>query len=412
MANRGRVQRKLTILAVLLASLALGLVAIRWAAYRYTHVVSTDASLKSFVSYVGVRVQGKIAEIMVEDGQTVSKGQVIARLEDRAFQAAVYRAKSDLDRAIREVESTRLGIEYDRCTLAFLVSKSGANKRAADASVNVAEANAVFRKQEFIRANRLLDRNWLAMEELNMRTADHNSAQAAVRNAKAMAELADFEQRTSQNQLEALQTRVAGLKVLEAQVEVTKGVLQMAEADLEATTVVAPEDGQVVRRIVDAGGSVRIGYPIIVLRLTRRVWVEAWIDEASLSEICVGSPAEVTLDAIPGRVFMGRVAAIGALTNTELQGAVVPLSLGQLIRPPTMVDLRIELTEADDNRLVPGLTALAGVIKARPGSPSNSLTAQRDATRTIVTSTAGDYSTIKPADMGLTVTNPPTSQLP
>ena len=45
--------------------------------------------------------------------------------------------------------------------------------------------------------------------------------------------------------------------------DVLRSALEAAEADLDATYIRAPEDGRVVRRIVEAGGSVRLGYPII-----------------------------------------------------------------------------------------------------------------------------------------------------
>ena len=364
----GNFRLRATVVAVAFGTVAMGGLVCRWAAYRYSHVVSADAALKGLVSYVGARVQGKVKEVLAVEGMAVRKGQVLARLEDQAFRAAVVQARSNLEQAEKEVSSTRLGIDYSRRRLTFVLSKAAADQKSALGLLHFAEATAMFKEQELTRVQRLMHRNWGKQEELNLRTSDRNAAQAQVRANQSLLEAAELSKHIAAVDLESLAAQVAGLKVLEAKVEVARGALQVAQADLDATEIVAPEDGQVVRRIVDAGGSVRIGYPILVMRLTGQIWVETWIDESSLGEVKVGSPVEVTFAARPGRVYAGKVASIGALTNTELQGAVVPLSLGQFIRPPTMIDLRVELVDAGDPLLVPGLTALVGVNKARDES--------------------------------------------
>ena len=98
------------------------------------------------------------------------------------------------------------------------------------------------------------------------------------------------------------------------------------------------------------------------MRLTGRLWIEAWVNEAKLADVPVGSPAEISLGTAPTG-SNGRVESIGALTNNELLGAVVPPTLGQFVRPPTMVNVRIALEREDDPRLVPGLTAVVGIAK-------------------------------------------------
>src|SRR5262249_38908781 len=151
--------------------------------------------------------------------------------------------------------------------------------------------------------------------EMDQRTATLKTAQAAVGTAKARRDSAEIARQNAVVLLEAISSRVARLKVLEAQVDVFRSVLEAAEADLDATYIRAPEDGCVVRRIVESGGSVRLGYPIIAVRLSGRVWIEAWVDEAKLADVRVGSPAEISLGAIPEGLLKGRVESIGALTN-------------------------------------------------------------------------------------------------
>lgn len=377
-AKRPRnLRRRLTVFVVFAATIGLVVTTTRWVAYRSTHVVSSDASLKGFISYIGARIEGKVSEICVEDGETVHKGEVIARLEDQAFRAALARTRADLARSSQEYESEKLAIEFDRRRLAHQVSAAGAKKRSAQASVDAAVANSVRLEQDLKRSQRLIAKNSTTLADLNLATAGHKAGEAEVRNSRAMTEAADIERQMTEVSLEGLEARIVALKALGSQVEVAEAAVAVAEADLEATNIVAPADGWIIRRIIELGSSVRVGYPILAMRLTDRIWVEAWIDEGSIDEVRVGSRAEVTFTALPGRTYRGRVVTLGTLTNTELQGAVVPSTLGQIIRPPTMIDVRIELADSRDDRLVPGLTALVGVVKADSKASSQSARVRR-----------------------------------
>ena len=74
-----------------------------WTNYRAGHVVSRDAVVQSYIADVGARVDGAIKSIEVDTGDRVRAGQVIARLEDRHFEAKVTQARSQLEKARREL---------------------------------------------------------------------------------------------------------------------------------------------------------------------------------------------------------------------------------------------------------------------------------------------------------------------
>jgi membrane fusion protein (multidrug efflux system) len=139
--------------------------------------------------------------------------------------------------------------------------------------------------------------------------------------------------------------------------------LERAEADLDSASIRAPEDGSIVRRIVQPGGSVEAGQPIIVMRLGHDVWIEAWVDEDDIGFVRLGSIATVTFHSLPGREFTGVVDNIGLTTDLEVPAADVPKPRSSRMRSAPVVGLRIRL-EKPPPELVPGLSAVVAIRKA------------------------------------------------
>jgi multidrug resistance efflux pump len=132
-----------------------------------------------------------------------------------------------------------------------------------------------------------------------------------------------------------------------------------AKAQLDATVVRSPDDGWVIDRIVEPGGSAKVGEPLISLWLGAP-WIEAWVDEKYLARIKVGNRADVVVTAFSDHKLRGRVEAIGVLADKELQGSPVPGTLHSLFSANAMIPVRISVS-ADHVRLQPGLSALVGI---------------------------------------------------
>jgi len=166
---------------------------------------------------------------------------------------------------------------------------------------------------------------------------------------------------------------------LAAEVELARQQVALCEANEAATVIRAPADGWVIDRIVEPGGSAKVGEPMMSLWLGPP-WVEAWVNERKLDHIQIGSPADVTLSAFPGRKLHGQVEAIGVLTDTALQAETaslakaVPDTLHSFFVPDSMVPVRIVVPDSPV-RLQPGLTALVGirdgVTAAEASAPGN-----------------------------------------
>lgn len=214
---------------------------------------------------VASKVPGRIAEIFVEEGQTIEKGSRVARLEDVDFK-------------------TQLATARARAT-------------SARAKIAVARASLVEIKVQIDRERPMVDKGVTAKATLDDLEARRGSAEAAVHAAEAEAMAAD-----------------ADVKALEIQ--------------LGSYEIITPISGTVVDKLVKVGEGVSPGFGtpgvIEVIDLTSLV-VEVDVPESRLSQVAVDAPCEIVLDAYPTRRYRGAVKEIGRRVNRSK--ATVPVKI-------------------------------------------------------------------------------------
>ena len=353
------VRRFIVLLAVGLATVAAALTGASWFLYRVGHTVISNATVKGRLHRIGARIDGQVKSIEVHPSQRVSKGDVLIRLHDEHFQAALREAQSELNAAVKRREAEKLAIEHERLRLPLEVERCESVYQAAAGEVEAAASNRGQLEREFERTSSLIKAGVSSTSEMDRAQAERDNARALVKAAEGNLAAAQSNCRVARVQVEGLRVREAGLEVLAAEVERARQHLSAAEADLAATVIRAPEDGWVAERIVEPGGSAKVGEPILTLWLGEP-WVEAWVDERRLSRIGIGRQVDITLTAFLGRKLRGRVDAIGVLADRELQAGTVPSSLHSLFPSDAMVPIRIAV-EGTDLRLQPGLSAIVGI---------------------------------------------------
>lgn len=346
------------VVLVTLTAMAIGA---RWVYYRYQHVVLGEATIKGTITKVGARIDGRVQTIEVELGQIVTRGQVLLRLEDRHLQAALDRAQAELVSANLDLETEKMAIEQLRRRLTLEVERLNGQRKKAKGELEAQQSSLARLEKQFDRISMLLTKGAAATNELDKVTGDRDRAQGFVNAATGVLEASESNYEKASAELEGLVVREARLKVLESNIIVAKAKLAGAEADMESTVIRAPDDGRVLERIVELGGSARVGEAMLALWIGRP-WVEAWADERDLDKFKVGSRVDVALDSTRKRKLSGRVETIGLASDKQLQAGAVPTTLHALVRRNAMVPVRIAL-DADNSEVQLGLSAVVGIQK-------------------------------------------------
>jgi membrane fusion protein, multidrug efflux system len=353
--------RVIVIVIVLLLTVAAFAIGIPWARYRYYNLVLREAAVRGAITKIGARMDGRVKSIDVAVGQRVNKGDVLLQMEDSHLQAALERARGELASATRELESEKLGIEQTRRRLNFEIERYKSAIKKAQGELQAQKSTLARVEKQYERIATLVQSGAAARAELDKVTGDRDKALALVGADMAVVEGAESNHERAINELEGLKVRENRLGVLEAQITVARAKVGSAEADLESSVVRAPEDGRVIETIVNAGGSAKVGEPILSVWVGK-AWVEAWADERQMRQIQIGSLVDISFDASPDRKLTGRVESVGLVTDKQLQPTPIPSTLHAFVRPSAMVPIRIALE--DENAPVQlGLSVLVGIRK-------------------------------------------------
>jgi HlyD family secretion protein len=290
---------------------------------------------------------GKITEIAVKEGDVVKRGDVLLQLENVQPTA--------------DVEAQRAGQASQEAG----IKSAEANYRSAQADVNRAKAENDRAKFDWDRGQQLYEAELISKQEYDARKATFDASAAALDAANAR-----------------LQVTRAELERSRSMLEQTRAVLTRARDVLRKTTITAPISGVVTYIAVRVGENVVLGIQnspgsyLMTISDMSVVTAEVKVDETDIVNLRQGQEADVTIDAVPGKVFKGRVTEVGtqavlrtsglATTQTtsgsqEAKDFKVIITLNdppQTLRPGLSTTAKIKTAERDDVLAIP-MQALA-----------------------------------------------------
>ncbi len=314
---------------------------------KITATVSATGTVNAVTTVkVGTQVSGIIEKLFADFNSIVQAGEIIARLDQRTFQAKRAQAQANLESAQAEVKVAAANLRNMEAAL------ENAQAEVASARANLEKARvAVIEAERALRRNReLAGKNLISRSELESIQAAYDSAGAQQKAAQAQLEAAQAKFRSAQAQKEVAAAQVDKAK---AQVSQAKAALQQAEVDLEHTLIRAPVNGVVISRDVDVGQTVAASLQAPVLftiaQDLTKMQVDANVDEADIGKIVVGQTAVFTVDAYPGETFKGIVKEI----------RLAPIIEQNVVHYDTVIRV-----ENPAQKLRPGMTATVTLIVA------------------------------------------------
>jgi membrane fusion protein (multidrug efflux system) len=326
-----------------------------WTVGRF--IESTDdAYVGGDVTVIAPKVAGFIAEVAVTDNQAVRAGDLLVKLDDRDYRAALARANA----AVAAQEATLANLDATRHLQESMIAQAEAEVTAADAEV----ARSRF---DVVRYSRLASDQYASLQRFQQADADNKKAIAAVEKARA-----------------ALAAARRRIDVIDTQKQQAQAALDqaIAERDLARlnfgyTELRAPIDGVVGNRSARNGAYAMVGAQLISLVPAHGLWVDANFKESQLAHIRAGLPALVEADVLPGQVFRGHVASLAPATGAQFSVLPPENATGNFTKIVQRVPVRIQLDDGASTLgdLRPGLSVTAAVDeRASGGRPSGELT--------------------------------------
>lgn len=285
-----------------------------------------SGNIEAHESVLGFKVQGRIVELSVEEGQWLEEGQVIARLEDESF-----RQQAALEQATLRVRESELSLA--------LAGTRRQEIEAAEQTLVDIEADLEQKKLDLERAQELYEKDAISAQDRDRAETEVKRAQASYQRAQERLDQAREG------------TRPEEIAIARANVRQARERLQLARVNLGYTELRAPRAGVVVVRQAELGEVVSPGTPVVTLADLENVWLRAYISETDLGRIRWGQAATLRTDTYPGKAYPGRISFIAS------KAEFTPKSVQTFKERVTLV-YRIKIdVENPNHELKPGMPA-------------------------------------------------------
>ena len=300
-----------------------------WTTGRFTESTD-DAFIGGDVTVIAAKVAGFISQLAVTDNQQVHAGDLLLKLDDRDYRAALAKAEA----AVAIQNASLINLDATRNLQDAVVAQAQAGIAAADAEITRTHDDQV-------RAGNLVSTGVESVQAFQKADADYKEAVAA--GEKSRATLA-----AAQRQLEVIATQKQQAR---AALDAAMADRDLAQLNLSYTELRAPLDGIVGNRSAQVGAYATAGSQLISLVPARGLWIDANFKEIQLAQMHAGSPATVKIDLLGGKTFHGHVVSIAPATGAQFSVLPAENATGNFTKIVQRVAVRIQL---DDESAVPG----------------------------------------------------------
>jgi HlyD family secretion protein len=256
---------------------------------------------------LAANAQGRIVQLLVAEGDRVRKGQIVARIESVQAEADVAAQKASVASIEADSAASEAGLKVQDDTIA-----------TQQATIDRTKAQVELSRIQFQRTADLWEAKLVAKQEYDQRKADYDAQQAGLREA---------ELRLQQLRSQRAQTSAS---VLGSQRRVTQARAQLSRITdiLEKYDVIAPLDGVVTNLPVRVGETVVPGIQnsaasaVMTIADLSLITAEVKVDETDIVNLHIGQTAEITIDAVGDKPFVGHVIEIGNTAILRSSGQV------------------------------------------------------------------------------------------
>jgi HlyD family secretion protein len=272
---------------------------------------------------IGSQIVGTVAQVPVEQGETVKAGQTLIVLEAAEARAEVKRAEVTVAQAearLRQLRELQLPV--------------------ADQALRQAEANLANARAQFERNQRLYESGYIGKSVLD--------------DAQRNVEVAQTQVDSARKQVETARPTGSDYALAVTALDQARASLQAARARLEYTTIRAPREGTLIARAVERGDVVQPGKVLMVLSPAGETQIVLQIDERNLARLKLGQQAVASADAYPAQRFRAELVYINP--GVDAQRGTVEVKL-RVLEPPEY--LRQDMTVSVDIEIERHANALA-----------------------------------------------------
>ena len=307
-------QFKYGIIILILIALAIGIYS--WVNYRNQHPSTNDAYLKANTLYISPEIDGRVTDVLVHSYQTVEKGDLLIRIDDRQHSLALQQAEAQIEQVKSQAQSA--------------LAKHKVAK-AQSMAAEQAQRNAATESQ---RMQQLVKRNMVSKEQSDNARYTFNEAAATATATAAQ---------------ENISAAKADSDEISVEIKAAELVKAQAELDLSYTEVRAPANGILGEVTTRAGQFISSGQQLFPLVDSSHYWIEANFKETDLHVIQSGQTASIVLDMYPDHTFTGTVESLSPASGTSFSLIPAQNATGNWVKVTQRFPVRIMLNKSSSS---------------------------------------------------------------
>jgi membrane fusion protein (multidrug efflux system) len=318
--------RLLSIAALLIlisAIIYFGIYLLKGSNYEETN----DAQVESYINPVSARASGYITKVLFEEHQDVKKGDTLVVLDNREYIFKVNEAEAVLEDAYAQIKVLEAGINVAETGIS--VSRN---------QIASAKARLWQQKQDNLRYQKLLTDEAVTGQEYEQ--------------VKTRYDVAQNDYNATENTLLSTQSRVQELRtrraLLNADIKRKQAILDLAKINLSYTVITSPYNGKTGRKQILEGQQVQLGQPLVSIVNENEKWITANFKETQVNGFYVGQPVKITVDAISGKTYDGKIEAIAASTGSRFSLLPADNSTGNFVKIIQRIPIKIAFANKNE----------------------------------------------------------------
>ena len=424
-ANGNGKRNKLMIVVLVVLGIIGVFFGVRWLMFHLAYTSTDDAQIDADLIPAASKVSGRLVKTYVLEGDKVRAGQIIAQIDPTDYELALKQAEARLESTRHDLEKAQASLELTDTKNQIAVKQTATslnqawggveisstqqsvnleklqkdleraqiNQQRADEHYKEVKAAADQAQTDLDRSEKLYVGGVISKEQLDK--ARTNAETAKTRLAQVDQEVSDAEKQveiatnnlhtaqidsvrtdiavqdkektglslvlTKKQQYEEKKIALSTVEGLKYQITALENVVEQTRIALNETRILSPVNGIVSRKISLEGQIVPAGQPIFFVVNTSDLHVFANIEETNINKIVIGCKANITVDALPGKIFHGVVTSIGSTTNSKYNLIPTSSASGQFIKTTQRVLVKIRLLDTLSDDIKPGLNVVVHI---------------------------------------------------
>jgi len=280
-----------------------------------------DAFIDGHVIGISPQVAAPVAAVHIDDNQVVHKGDLLVELDGTDYEVALSQARGAEAASRGKLAQARAGV-------------AAAESAVLEAQASVHSVRATFENAETeLRRQQGVDARARSQKDLDGAVATRKTSSAAQDRAQAR----------------------ATVTAAEGDCQKAQADTRKAQVNLDHCRILAPTDGRIAGKAVDAGAYVTPANPLFQL-VPAQVWVVANFKETQLKHMRPGQPVEVSVDAFPSLTLTGRVDSIQSGTGSRFSVIPTENATGNFVKVVQRIPVKIRLDQDTLGQLAPGMS--------------------------------------------------------